>query len=1029
MDTATVNHPPRFEPIALADESTVVAEFIRRNEVWETHYQSEAQLEQDFIRRLQEQQYHYLPIHNEEELIVNLRKSLENLNHIHFSDNDWQRFFHQILARPNAGVLEKTLLIQEDAIQSFQLENEDSPRNIYLLDKQHIHNNHLQVINQYAVASDTQTGVRRNRYDVTILVNGLPLVHIELKRRGMDLREAFNQITRYQRESFWAGNGLFAYVQLFVISNGTQTKYYSNSVRGTPGSSKNSSASFDFTSYWTDAKNNVIHDLEDFAQTFFARHSLLNILTRYCVLSTENPRRLLVMRPYQIAAAEAILQRIKSATCNHQLGSREAGGYIWHTTGSGKTLTSFKTAQLVCRMTEIEKVLFVVDRKDLDNQTVAEYRKFGGDDAVSASVNTRMLQKQLEQPDTRIVVTTIQKLSRFVKANSKHSIYSAHIVIIFDECHRSQFGDMHKAITSKFRRYHLFGFTGTPIFLQNAKTTSQPLQRISQRRAIERTTDDLFGQQLHRYTIVNAIDDKNVLPFKIDYVRSVKAAQSIEAMEVPGIDGEGALLAKPRIEQIVRYILKHFADKTRRRGPGYYHAGNPRSGFNSLFATASIEAAKYYYQAFSQQQAHLPPGDRLKIALIYSFAPNEALPDGQLGDEDLMADGLDKSSRDFLEMAIRDYNHMFSRSYDTSAEKFSSYYQDVSAKLKNRELDMAIVVNMFLTGFDAKTLNTLWLDKPLKMHGLMQAFSRTNRILNSVKVYGNIVCFRNLEAQTKEALTLFGNSESTGTVILQPYAHYYNDYRTNLTSLLSRFPLENFPLSGNKAKKAFISDFGKILKLLNILASFDEFTGNELCGERDYAEYLGWYNDIYREFREYTEGTSPKTPIEDDLVFEIELVKQVEVNVDYILLLVEQYLSSKNREESDEIRAAITRNINASPTLYSKKDLIEQFVDEVSVSEKVDEAWLAFIAKKKMQEMERIINEEKLQAGATRDFMERAFRDGEIKSDGTAIAVILPKISRFAKDNNRSAVKQRIIERLHLFFARYFALGGHYNAA
>jgi len=1023
MDIVNQNNPARFEPIALSDESTVIAEFIRGNEVREESYQSEAQLEQDFIHRLQQQQYEYVNIRNESQLSENLRVQLERLNHVRFSDNDWQRFFNQILARPNASIMEKTNLIQKDHIQSFQLEGDDSPKNIYLLDKQHVHNNRLQVINQYEVAADTLQGIRASRYDVTILVNGLPLVHVELKRRGVELREAFSQISRYQRESF---TGLFDYVQIFVISNGTQSKYYSNTTRQAlqheqSGSSKKkqSGGSFEFTSWWTDAKNNAIIDLVDFAKTFFARHTLLNILTRYCILDAKNT--LLVMRPYQIAASEAILQRIKTATNHKQLGTIQAGGYIWHTTGSGKTLTSFKTAQLACQMSEVEKVLFVVDRKDLDSQTIEEYQKFDKE-SVTSNENTRALQQQLEKSSVRIVVTTIQKLSRFVKANAKHPIYGTHVTIIFDECHRSQFGDMHKAITDKFRRYHLFGFTGTPIFLENAQPGSKRLKSIKERRSAAKTTAELFGERLHLYTIVNAIGDKNVLPFKVDYVSSVKAAQSIENTEVTGIDTESALLAPERISKIVEYILTHFDNKTRRDGRSYTDSNGKRQrGFNSLFAVASIDAAKRYYQEFKRQQQDLPSDKRLKIALIYSFAANEEQADGQLADDSLSADGLDKSSRDFLEDAIQDYNKMFAERFDTSGEKFENYYTNLTQKLKDRELDMAIVVNMFLTGFDAKTLNTLWLDKNLKMHGLIQAYSRTNRILNSVKAYGNIVSFRNLEAATNQALALFGSSEATGVAVVKPYEHYYQDYKKQIEALQNSFALSAFPLISEAAQKDFIKLFGNILRSLNLLACFDEFAGHELLSDADYQCYLGNYTDLNREFRGRAEGE--KESIEDDLVFEMELVKQVEVNIDYILLLVEQYLVAKTTEEQNEIRASIARNVNASPSLHGKKDLIEQFVDSISPAVPVDEQWLAFVAQKKKIELESLIQEERLNAEEARHFMARAFRDGELKTSGTAASKLLPKISLLAQNNHYATTKQRVLDKLHAFFERYFTLG------
>jgi len=1019
MDSITAHNPPRFEPIALSDESTVVAEFIRGTEVRDEHYQSEAQLEQDFIRRLKEQRYEYVSIHNEIQLIANLRTQLEKLNNIRFTDNDWKNFFDKIIARPNADILDKTRLIQKDPVQIFQLEGQDSPKNIYLIDKQHIHNNHLQVINQYEVMANAEQGIRAGRYDVTILVNGLPLVHVELKRRGVDLREAFNQINRYQRDSFSAEHRLFEYVQIFVISNGTQSKYYSNTTRKNhvdeqlPAHKKKGVASsFDFTTWWTDGRNNVISDLTDFAKTFFARHTLLNILTRYCIF--DKNQELQVMRPYQIAASEAILQCIKISTLNKQLGTLKAGGYIWHTTGSGKTLTSFKTAQLACQLSEVEKVLFVVDRKDLDKQTIEKYQEYDKD-SVNATTNTHTLKRQLEQSSTRIVVTTIQKLNNFVRKQSKHPIYSTHVAIIFDECHRSQFGQMHRAITNKFRRYHLFGFTGTPIFLQNATTHNKQLKGIKEKTSLAKTTEELFGKRLHIYTIVNAIGDKNVLPFKIDYISTIKAAETINDDKVPGIDTERALLAPQRIEKIVSYILRNFDRKTR-RSHYYRDSDNKRkNGFNSLLATASIDAAKHYYLEFKRQQERLPPDKRLKIALIYSFAPNE-----DQSEESLSAEGLDKSSRDFLDYAIADYNQMFNKSYSSNGVQFENYYTDLTEKLKNRELDIVIVVNMFLTGFDALTLNTLWLDKNLKMHSLIQAYSRTNRILNAVKVYGNIVTFRNLEKETNEALLLFGSPNATSMAVVPPYAHHYKEYKKHIDNLLEKFSLNSFPLISEKEKEAFIKLFGRILKSLNILAAFDEFSGNEILKEAEYQDYLTHYNDLHTERRSKKE--SEKEDIEDDLVFEMELVKQVEVNVDYILLLIEHYITAKTATESADIQATISRNINASPSLRSKKDLIEQFIQSVSFATPVDEQWIAFIAQKRNTELENLIQAEQLKANETRRFIQRAFRDGELKTAGQAVSKLLPSMSRLTENNRYILTKQRVVDKLFAFFERFFGL-------
>ena len=997
----------RYEPIALSDESTVVAEFVGDHQVRDEGYQSEAALERGFIKQLQTQAYEYLPVHSEAELVANLRRQLEVLNKIEFSDGEWQSFFSEKIAGANDGIIEKTARIQEDHIQILK-RDDGSIKNIYLIDKQNIHNNRLQVINQYEVE-----GAHANRYDVTVLVNGLPLVHIELKRRGVDIREAFNQINRYQRDSFWAGCGLFEYVQLFVISNGTLTKYYSNTVRSGhleeqrgKSSRKKTSNSFAFTSWWADAKNKPITDLEGFAKTFFAKHTLLNVLTKYCVFDVD--RKLLVMRPYQIAATERILQRIATATHGRQLGTAAAGGYIWHTTGSGKTLTSFKAAQLARGLPDIDKVLFVVDRKDLDYQTMREYERFEKG-AANSNTSTAVLQRQLQDPAARIIITTIQKLSRFVAKNKKHPVYDAHVVVIFDECHRSQFGDMHTEITRAFKRYHLFGFTGTPIFADNAGAGSNPQLR---------TTDQTFGDRLHTYTIVDAINDKNVLPFRIDYINTIKTAPHIRDKKVPAIDTEHALLAPERIAQIVAYIREHFDQKTK-RSFGYQHNGRRLTGFNSLLATASIDAAKRYYDEFKRQQKDLPFAQRLKIGLIYSFAVNEEDADGLLGEEAFETDALDQDSRSFLDTAIKDYNAFFNTSYDTSADKFQNYYKDLSQRLKNRELDLVIVVNMFLTGFDATTLNTLWVDKNLRAHGLIQAYSRTNRILNSVKTYGNIVAFRDLEQATQDALARFGNKDAQGIVLLKPYADYYAQYQKKIAELVTSFPLGQ-AITGEVAQKAFIKLFGAILGLRNILTAFDDFAGHGILSERDFQDYLSLYLNLYAQFR----GTSKaeKESINDDIVFEIELVKQVEVNVDYILMLVEQYIKAKGTGEDKEIRTAIDRAVSASPSLRSKKDLIEQFVDAVSTSAKIDAEWLAFIQVKKVEELDRIVADEGLNADATKAFVDNAFRDGAIPTTGTAITKILPPLSRFSKNNQHAVKKQAVLDKLTAFFERFFGL-------
>ncbi|ODS99918.1 MAG: DEAD/DEAH box helicase [Erythrobacter sp. SCN 62-14] len=1001
-------HPFRYHPIAQSSESTVVSEFVSDPpSVRDAGYQSEDALEKALIAQLQGQAYEYLTFTTEDELVANLRTQLERLNKMQFSDAEWQHFFSTCIASANDGIIEKTALIQEDHVQLLK-RDDGSIKNIYLIDKANIHNNSLQVINQYEIQ-----GKRANRYDVTILVNGLPMVHIELKRRGVDIREAFNQINRYQRDSFWAGSGLFEYVQLFVISNGTLTKYYSNTVRDghlaeqrSKRSKQTTSNSFAFTSWWADAKNRPITDLVGFTKTFFAKHTLLNILTRYCVFDVS--RKLLVMRPYQIVAAEQIMTRISTSTNYNQLGTVSAGGYIWHTTGSGKTLTSFKTALLARDFAGVDKVLFVVDRKDLDYQTMREYERFEKG-AANSNTSTAVLKKQLSDPNARIIITTIQKLSRFVAANKKHPIYDAHVVIIFDECHRSQFGDMHGEITKSFKRYHLFGFTGTPIFAKNSGSSGNPNRR---------TTQQAFGDPLHTYTIVDAIADKNVLPFRIDYINTIKTGLTIKDKKVPAIDTERALMASERIAGVVEYIREHFDQKTR-RSASYRHNGKRLAGFNSIFATASIDAAKRYYAEFKKQQQSLPAAQRLKVGLIYSFAANEDDEDGLLGEEEFETTGLDQSSRDFLEGAIKDYNALFSTSFDTSADKFQNYYRDLSLRLKARELDLVIVVNMFLTGFDATTLNTLWVDKNLKAHGLVQAYSRTNRILNSVKTYGNIVSFRDLEEETNDALALFGNKDAKGIVLLKPYAEYYDEYEAHIAKLRADFSLDQ-PIIGEAAQKAFIKLFGAILRLKNILMAFDDFTGNEILSQREFQDYLSLYLNFYAEFRRSSEAD--REGINDDIVFEIELVKQVEINVDYILMLVERYLATKGSGEDKEIFATIDRAINSSPSLRNKKDLIEQFVASVSAKTKVNAQWRSFLAARKESELEGIIAAEGLNGDETRDFIENAFRDGAIPTSGVGITKIMPPVSRFAKGGEHATRKRSVMEKLSEFFERYYGL-------
>lgn len=1049
----------QYDIVAENPESTVVSEYqpgIRR----EASYQSESGLEKAFIELLQTQAYEYLPITTELELIANLRRQLEMLNDYQFSNTEWEQFFKSKIANQNSGIEEKTTMIQEDHIQLLTRED-GSVKNIYLIDKANIHNNRLQVINQYSVnpnhnnqVNPENSGsdiVRVNRYDVTMLVNGLPLVHLEIKKRGVDIKEAFNQINRYNRESFWAGCGLFEYVQLFVISNGTYTKYYSNTTRfthikelgnGIVRKGKRTSNSYEFTSWWADGNNHPIIDLMDFGRTFFAKHTLLNLLTKYCIFTSD--KLLLAMRPYQIVATERILVRINVSNNYKTFGTIKGGGYIWHTTGSGKTLTSFKTALLASKLPFIDKVLFVVDRKDLDYQTMKEYDKFEKG-AANSNTNTAILKKQLENPNSRIIITTIQKLTVLIKANrhsaekrnplnmgiagqarndvsgqARNDVFNQHTVIIFDECHRSQFGDMHTAITKSFKKYHLFGFTGTPIFAKNSSSNS---------RADLRTTEQAFGAKLHTYTIVDAITDKNVLPFRIDYISTMKEQENIQDEKVWNIDREKALAAPERISNIVHYIREHFDQKTKRNS--FYQLKERRlAGFNSIFAVTSIDVAIRYYTEFQKQMAGLPSDKKLKVATIYSFGVNDPEIDGIIDDENPEdTSRLDQSSRDFLDTAIKEYNQLFKTNFDTSSDKFQNYYKDVSQKVKDREIDLLIVVNMFLTGFDATTLNTLWVDKNLRLHGLLQAFSRTNRILNSVKTFGNIVCFRNLEKATNESIALFGDKEAGGVVLLKTYDEYYNGYKNGdkdirgyadlVDELLEKFQVGG-QIIGEQNQKDFIKLYGAILKVKNILTTFDEFTGHEILTERDVQDYHSMYINLYNEFRGNKPGDSEN--VNDDIVFEMELIKQVEINIDYILDLIRKYHQGHLKDK--EIIVSISKAIGSSVELRNKKELIEQFINSLTPETNVDDDWHTFVDAKKLEELESIITEENLDKEETYKFITNAFRDGFVQNTGTAISKVLPPVSRFSPTGERTIKRDSVLEKLGAFFNKFWDISG-----
>ncbi len=1028
----------------LNQKPTVIPKFISSKKI-EENYQTEDQLEKAFISQLENQQYDYLNITTNEDLIENLKTQLEKLNNYKFSKNEWETFFKKEIANKNHKIEDKTKIIQEDSTKTLIRDN-GSSKNIRFIDKKNIENNSLQVINQYT----TKSGQRENRYDVTILVNGLPLIHVELKKRGIKLKEAFNQIRRYQRESFWSDSGLFKYVQLFIISNGTKTKYFSNTTRDSRikelsnkninPKEKKSSHSYEFTNIWADSTNTPIHDLTDFTETFFAKHTILNILTKYCVFTSEN--QLLVMRPYQIVATEKIIDKVNISTKKKLCGTIDAGGFIWHTTGSGKTLTSFKAAQLATKIETVKKVLFVVDRKDLDYQTMKEYDKFEKG-AANSNTSTAKLKKQIEDPKSTIIITTIQKLDKFIKKNSDNKIFNEHMILIFDECHRSQFGDMHKAIKKSFNNYHLFGFTGTPIFAKNSSSSGT---------VDLRTTEQAFGEKLHTYTIVDAISDKNVLKFKVDYVETMKQAEDSEDKKITDIDRKAALESPKRISNIVKYIHNNFDDKTKKNRT-YSHKitenitevlksknkkkvekimQNKRlSGFNSIFAVSSIEMAKKYYLEFDKHSKTLPINRQLKVATIFSYGANDEENEIGVTDENPEdTSELSKTDRDFLEKAIKDYNKLFKTSYDTSKEKFQNYYKDISERVKNREIDVLIVVNMFLTGFDAPTLNTLWVDKNLKSHGLIQAYSRTNRILNAIKTHGNIVCFRNLEKATNDAISLFGDKNARGIVLLKSYDEYYNGYtekgkeirgyKSLVEELKHKFPIGEEPF-GEQNKKDFIKLFGGILRIKNILTTFDEFIGNEILTDRELQDYTSMYQDLYEEFR--SEKNNDKENINDDLVFEMELIKQTEINIDFIISLITKY--HKNNIKDKEILSDINRMINSSTELRNKKDLIEEFIESLKISkdkDDVDKEWEEFLEKKKTEELDLLIKSENLFPEQTKSFIEKAFGDGYIQSSGTMLSNIIKPVSRFTKTNESGKKRSTVVEKLNNFFDRFFRI-------
>ena len=1027
----------QYKTIAESNNFIVLDQYNKFVEEPNAGYQTEGSLEREFIRDLQAQGYEYLQgLNHHDELIKNLRVQLQRLNNMVFSDAEWQRFLEEYLDKSSDSLIEKTRKVHDDYIYDFVFDN-GRIQNIYLLDKKNLANNTLQVINQFE-----QTGSYDNRYDVTILVNGLPLVHIELKKRGVAIREAFNQIHRYSKESFNKENSLFKYIQIFVISNGTDTRYFANTT-------KRDKNSYDFTMNWATAKNTLIKDLKDFTATFLQKHTLLNVLVNYCVFDVSDT--LLIMRPYQIAATERILWKIKSSYQAKNWSNKESGGYIWHTTGSGKTLTSFKAARLATELDFIEKVFFVVDRKDLDYQTMKEYQRFSPD-SVNGSESTAGLKRNIDKDDNKIIVTTIQKLNNLMKSEDKLPIYDKQVVFIFDECHRSQFGEAQKNLTRKFKKYYQFGFTGTPIFPTNALGAE--------------TTASVFGIELHSYIITDAIRDEKVLKFKVDYndvrpqFKSIETEKNLE--ELTKLEKKQAFLQPKRIEQIAQYVLDNFKQKTHR-----FNAGN--NGFNAMFAVSSVDAAKAYYQTFKQLQSAVK--NPLKIATIFSFAANEEQDAiGDIVDESFEVEAMNSSAKEFLKSAIDDYNGYFATNYDVDAKSFQNYYRDLAKRVKNKEVDLLIVVGMFLTGFDAPTLNTLFVDKNLRYHGLIQAYSRTNRIYNSTKSFGNIVTFRDLEQDTIDAITLFGKSNTRNIVLEKSYQEYmegFTDagvarrgYLEVIAELQERFPDPDV-IQTEKDKKDFVKLFGEYLRVENILQNYDEFAALQafqsldtsdakaveafkekyyltdeafaemqpidMPSERSIQNYRSTYNDIRDWLRRQKDGEEKaKSTIDwDDVVFEVDLLKSQEINLDYILeLIFEHNKKTKNKSELiDEIRAIIRSSLGNR----AKESLIVDFINQTDLDNIADkagiiESFFQFAQKEQQQEANELISTEGLNIEDAKRYINVSLQRGYASEQGTDLNEALPKMSPL--NPQYLTKKQSVFQKISAFVEKFKGIGG-----
>ena len=1031
-----------YKAIAESNNFIVLDKYTKQHQVQEC-YQSEYDLERELIQDLVNQGYEYLPaLNNPEAMLANVREQLQRLNKVEFLDGEWQRFVVTYLDKPSDTIVDKTRKIHDDYIHDFVFDD-GRIKNIYLVDKKNIARNKVQVIKQFE-----QAGSHANRYDVTILVNGLPLVQIELKKRGVAIREAFNQVHRYSKESFNSDHSLYKYLQLFVISNGTDSRYFAN----TTARNKNS---FDFTMNWAKADNSLIKDLKDFTATFFQKNTLLNVLLHYSVFDVSDT--LLVMRPYQIAATERILWKINSSYQAKNWSAVESGGFIWHTTGSGKTLTSFKAARLATELAFIDKVFFVVDRKDLDYQTMKEYQRFSPD-SVNGSDSTAGLKRNIEKDDNKIIVTTIQKLNNLMKSEGELAIYHKQVVFIFDECHRSQFGEAQKNLKKKFKRYYQFGFTGTPIFPQNALGAE--------------TTASVFGRELHSYVITDAIRDEKVLKFKVDYndVRPQFKAVETEQDEkkLSALENKQALLHPERIREISQYILNNFRQKTHRLQAG---ASRGTGGFNGMFAVSSVDAAKLYYETLNQLQKD---SDKpLKIATIFSFAANEEQDAiGDIADESFEVSAMNSSAKEFLSAAIDDYNAFFKTNFSVDSNGFQNYYRDLAKRVKSQEVDLLIVVGMFLTGFDAPTLNTLFVDKNLRYHGLMQAYSRTNRIYDASKTFGNIVTFRDLEKATIDAITLFGDKNTKNVVLEKSYKEYMEGFTDVLTGearrgfmevvseLEQRFP-EPANIEKEADKKAFAKLFGEYLRVENILQNYDEYASLKalqnvdisdpqaveafkaehylddqklaelqtirLPAERKIQDYRSTYNDI-RDWQRRQKAADAKDQSSldwDDVVFEVDLLKSQEINLDYILELIFEH-NKKNKSKADLVDE-VRRVIRASLGNRAKESLVVDFInqtdlDQIGDKANVIEAFFAFAQAEQRREAEELIEAENLNQEAAKRYMTTSLKREYASDAGTELNAILPKMSPL--NPQYLTKKQNVLQKIAAFVEKFKGVGG-----